>query len=147
MGHSRTGHAWEIEALAIDLDSILHISTQWVIAKYCCDPKTTIFICTRTAVGLFYHLEGTDSTFPQSFGLHSEFLVNVDNLLHLIIATHKDTRSIMNMVWHDCEHSLHPAIHRLPSSYIVSALLFNQNRNGPTIFHYHGHGSTFVQDT
>lgn len=44
--------------------------------------------------------------------------VDINNLLHLVVASHEDTRPIMNILGHNLHHALHPAVDRLSASYV-----------------------------
>ena len=43
-------------------------------------------------------------------------LIHVNDLLNFVVATHEDTRSIMDMLGDNSKHTFHAAVDRLASS-------------------------------
>lgn len=48
--------------------------------------------------------------------LRSVFRVNINHFLDLIVTAEEDTRSVVDVLGHDCQHPLHLAIDGLTTS-------------------------------
>ena len=48
--------------------------------------------------------------------LISVLLVDVDDLLHLVVAAHEDARPVVNRLWHHLKHPLHLTVDGLTTS-------------------------------
>ena len=47
--------------------------------------------------------------------------VHINHLLHLVIAAHKDARSVMDMLGHHRQHSRHLTVDRLSASWVPTS--------------------------
>lgn len=47
-------------------------------------------------------------------------LVDVDNLLHLIVASQEDSTPVVNVLGHNVDHTAHLAVNSLTASYCTS---------------------------
>ncbi len=56
---------------------------------------------------------------PEVLRTNTVLLVDIDDLLHLIIAAHEDSAAIVDMLGYDLDHALHLAVHRLAASYPI----------------------------
>lgn len=58
----------------------------------------------------------------------SMLLVDINDLLHLLVTTHEDTATIVYVLGHDRQHSMHVAIDGLATSCATSLAAFVEAR-------------------
>ena len=68
------------------------------------------------------------------------FLVHINHLLHLIVASHKNPGPVVDMLRHYLEHSLHLAVHRLTATCFLDQPLsvpnsIEEHRKRPATYH------------
>jgi len=73
------------------------------------------FLVTRTnafaSEGALYRQSEESIPLPDTYQPSRSLLVCGDDLLHLLVTAHIDATSVMNVLWLDLQHSLHPTVH------------------------------------
>ena len=84
----------------------------------------------------------------RALSLFRVLFVHVDNLLHLVVATHEDTGSVVDMLRHDCQHTLHAAVDRLATGCSTISVTMSRTHDVKlgkrTVLEDHSHWRTFI---